>query len=82
MPFVLPTRVLPKRISTKVSVFWTFLFEELKADAMTTWLYITVPTQSIAVQDQHTVEPRFTNLIRSWRPFVNRNVGKPKLFFP
>jgi hypothetical protein len=29
-----------------------------------------------------TVEPRFTNLIRSWRPFVNRNVRKPKLFFP
>jgi hypothetical protein len=25
------------------------------------------------------VEPRFTNLIRSWRPFVNRNVRKPKL---
>jgi hypothetical protein len=30
----------------------------------------------------NTVEPRFTNLIRSWRPFVNRNVRKPKLFFP
>jgi hypothetical protein len=29
-----------------------------------------------------TVEPRFTNLIRSWSPFVNRNVRKPKLFFP
>jgi hypothetical protein len=29
-----------------------------------------------------TVGPRFTNLIRSWRPFVNRNVRKPKLFFP
>jgi hypothetical protein len=27
-----------------------------------------------------TVEPRFTNLIRSWRPFVTRNVRKPKLF--
>jgi hypothetical protein len=26
-----------------------------------------------------TVEPRFTNLIRSWRPFVTRNVRKPKL---
>jgi hypothetical protein len=26
----------------------------------------------------YTVEPRFTNLIRSWRPFVNRNVRKPK----
>jgi hypothetical protein len=25
------------------------------------------------------VEPRFTNLIRSWRPFVTRNVRKPKL---
>jgi hypothetical protein len=27
------------------------------------------------------MEPRFTNLIRSWRPFVTRNVRKPKLFF-
>jgi hypothetical protein len=27
----------------------------------------------------YTVEPRFMNLIRSWRPFVNRNVRKPKL---
>jgi hypothetical protein len=27
----------------------------------------------------YTVEPRFTTLIRSWRPFVNRNVRKPKL---
>jgi hypothetical protein len=27
----------------------------------------------------NTVEPRFTNLIRSWRPFVTRNVRKPKL---
>jgi hypothetical protein len=26
-----------------------------------------------------TVEPRFTNLIRPWRPFVNLNVRKPKL---
>jgi hypothetical protein len=25
------------------------------------------------------LEPRFTNLIRSWRPFVTRNVRKPKL---
>jgi hypothetical protein len=32
--------------------------------------------------DTNTVGPRFTNLIRSWRPFVNRNVRKPKLFFP
>jgi hypothetical protein len=31
---------------------------------------------------KNTVEPRFTNLIGSWRPFVNRNVRKPKLFFP
>jgi hypothetical protein len=30
----------------------------------------------------HTVEPRFTNLIRSWRPFITRNVRKPKLFSP
>jgi hypothetical protein len=29
----------------------------------------------------NTVEPRFTNLIRSWRPFVTRNVRKPKLFY-
>jgi hypothetical protein len=29
-----------------------------------------------------TVEPRFTNLIRSWRSFVNRNVRNLKLFFP
>jgi hypothetical protein len=28
---------------------------------------------------RNTVEPRFTNLIRSWRPFVNRNIRKPKL---
>jgi hypothetical protein len=27
----------------------------------------------------YTVEPRFTNLIRSWRLFVTRNVRKPKL---
>jgi hypothetical protein len=31
----------------------------------------------------HTVGPRFTNLIRSWRPFVNRNQAgmcpEPKL---
>jgi hypothetical protein len=26
-----------------------------------------------------TVAPRFTNLIRSWRPFFSRNVRKPKL---
>jgi hypothetical protein len=26
------------------------------------------------------VQPRFTNLIRSWRPFFTRNVRKPKLF--
>jgi hypothetical protein len=30
---------------------------------------------------EHTVEPRFTNLIRSWRPFVTRNVRKPKLLW-
>jgi hypothetical protein len=30
----------------------------------------------------NTVEPRFTNLIRFWGPFVNRSVRKPKLFFP
>jgi hypothetical protein len=29
----------------------------------------------------YTVQPRFTNLIRSWRPFVNRNVRKPKLTY-
>jgi hypothetical protein len=28
---------------------------------------------------ERTVEPRFTNLIRSWRPFITRNVRKPKL---
>jgi hypothetical protein len=28
---------------------------------------------------RYTVEPRFTNLICSWRPFVTRNVRKPKL---
>jgi hypothetical protein len=33
-------------------------------------------------QAAYTVEPRFTNLIHSWRPFVTRNVRKPKLFFP
>jgi hypothetical protein len=27
-----------------------------------------------------TVEPRFANLILSWRPFVTRNVRKQKLF--
>jgi hypothetical protein len=32
-----------------------------------------------ATRDQVTVEPRFTNLIRSWWPFVTRNVRKPKL---
>jgi hypothetical protein len=32
--------------------------------------------------DGDTVEPLFTNLIRSWRPFVTWNVRKPKLFFP
>jgi hypothetical protein len=26
-----------------------------------------------------TVKPRSTNSIRSWRPFVNRNVRKPEL---
>jgi hypothetical protein len=36
----------------------------------------------LKMQNTNTVEPRFTNLIRSWRPFVNRNVRKPKLFFP
>jgi hypothetical protein len=30
-------------------------------------------------QSTSTVEPRFTNLIRSWRPFVIRNVRTPKL---
>jgi hypothetical protein len=30
---------------------------------------------------QSTVEPRFTNLIRSWSPFVTRNVRKPKLLW-
>jgi hypothetical protein len=30
---------------------------------------------------EHRVEPQFTNLIRSWRPFVARNVHKPKLFY-
>jgi hypothetical protein len=29
----------------------------------------------------NTVEPRFTNLIRSWRPFITRNVRKPKLLW-
>jgi hypothetical protein len=29
----------------------------------------------------YTVEPLFTNLIRSWRPFVTRNVRKPKLLW-
>jgi hypothetical protein len=33
----------------------------------------------LASEMYSTVEPRFTNLIRSWRPFVNRNVRKPKL---
>jgi hypothetical protein len=28
---------------------------------------------------QRTVEPRFTNLIHSWRPFITQNVRKPKL---
>jgi hypothetical protein len=27
----------------------------------------------------NTVEPRFTNLIHSWRPFITRNVCKPEL---
>jgi hypothetical protein len=30
----------------------------------------------------YTVEPRFKNLIRSWTPFVTRNVRKPKLLWP
>jgi hypothetical protein len=30
----------------------------------------------------NTVEPQLTNLICSWRPYVTRNVRKPKLFFP
>jgi len=30
----------------------------------------------------NTVKPLFTNLIRSWKSFVNRNVRKPKLFSP
>jgi hypothetical protein len=29
----------------------------------------------------YTVEPWFTNLIRSWRPFVTQNVRKLKLFY-
>jgi hypothetical protein len=29
-----------------------------------------------------TVGPRFTNLISSWRPFVNRKVRKPQLILP
>jgi hypothetical protein len=29
----------------------------------------------------YTVEPRFTNLIRSWGPLVTRNVRKPKLLW-
>jgi hypothetical protein len=29
----------------------------------------------------YTVKPRFSNLIRSWRPFVSRNVRKPKLLW-
>jgi hypothetical protein len=36
-------------------------------------------TQSRTHRYQNTVEPRFTNLIRSWRPFVTRNVRKLKL---
>jgi hypothetical protein len=31
------------------------------------------------LKEYNTMEPRFTNLIRSWRPFVTRNVRKPKL---
>jgi hypothetical protein len=31
------------------------------------------------IMERSTVEPRFTNLIRSWRPFVSRNVHEPKL---
>jgi hypothetical protein len=27
-----------------------------------------------------TVEPRFANLIRPWRPFATQNVRKPKLY--
>jgi hypothetical protein len=38
-----------------------------------------VISQGTDLLDQCTVEPRFTNLIRSWRPFVTRNVRKPKL---
>jgi hypothetical protein len=39
-------------------------------------------TSSTCLSAWCTVEPQFTNLIRSWRPFVNWNVRKPKLFFP
>jgi hypothetical protein len=34
---------------------------------------------TVQYYNTNTVEPRFTNLIRSWRPFVTRNVRKPKL---
>jgi hypothetical protein len=34
---------------------------------------------NIEVDKCNTKEPQFTNLIRSWGPFVNRNVHKPKL---
>jgi hypothetical protein len=29
----------------------------------------------------NTVQPRFTNLIHSWRSFINRNVRKPKILW-
>jgi hypothetical protein len=33
----------------------------------------------VASLQYNTVEPQFTNLISSWRPFVTQNVHKPKL---
>jgi hypothetical protein len=30
---------------------------------------------------RYTVEPRFTNLVHSWGPFITRNVRKPKLLW-
>jgi hypothetical protein len=38
------------------------------------------PSDFLTFHVTSTVEPRFTNLIRSWRPFVNRNVCNRNCF--
>jgi hypothetical protein len=43
------------------------------------WLLENVKTKTLLLLHFNTVEPQFTHLIHSWRPFVTRNVRKLKL---